>query len=142
MEAWISMILGAQLQAGTTVTVMGDPDLRLPFVGIANVADLALAVLGSEEAINSVLPLSAQAVSYRQIISWIERATERSIAIESVPPGTEIPGFPPTVLELWSWLATGAIEPIETVGAAMRYGLTLELPQAFVARVFGTSSLI
>jgi uncharacterized protein YbjT (DUF2867 family) len=142
MEAWISMVLGAQLQLGPKVVIMGDPDQPVPFIGIANVADLAIAVLDNEEAENVSVPLSAQAVSYRQIIDWIDEVTGRSIAIEVVPPGTEIPGLPPTVLELWAWLAAGAIEPIETVGVAVRFGLALESPKSFINRTFGKSSII
>ena len=142
MEAWISMVLGAQLQLGPKVVIMGDPDQPVPFVGIANVADLATAVLDNSEAENVSLPLSAQAVSYRQIIDWIDEVTGRSITIESVPPGAEIPGLAPTVLELWSWLATGVIEPIETVAVAVKFGLALESPKSFVTRTFGKSSLV
>jgi len=142
MEAWISMILGAQLKRGPKVLIMGDPEQRLPLVAVGNVADLAIAVLDHSEAERTTLPLSAQAVSYRQIVDWIDQATGSSIEIEAVPPGTEIPGFPPTVLDLWSWLATGAIDPIETVGVAMRFGLALETPKSFVKRNFGESSLI
>lgn len=140
MESWISMILGAQLQLGPKVVVMGDPDLPLPFVGISNVADLAIATLGHDEADMASLPLSAQAVSYRQIIDWIDEITGSNISLESVPPGTEIPGLPPVVHELWSWLATGAIEPIETVGVALRFGLALESPRSFIARFFGQTA--
>lgn len=136
MEAWIAMVLGAQLQMGPRVKIMGDPDQLLPFVGIANVADLAIAVLGHEEAANAIVPLSAQAASYRQILGWIDEVTERSIEIESVPPGTELAGFPPTVLDLWTWLAQGTIEPIETVGVAVRFGLSMETPRAFIERTF------
>lgn len=142
MEAWISMILGAQLQLGRQVVIMGDPDQTLPFVGIRNVADLAIAVLGNDQAAGVSLPVSAQAVSYRQIIDWIGEATGSSIAIESVPPGTQIPGLPATVLELWAWLATGAVEPIETVGVAVRFGLALETPRSFVERTFGKSAIV
>ena len=142
MEAWISTLLGAQLQRGPRVLLMGNPDEPLPFVGIRNVADLALAVLGHDEAADAVLPLSAQAVSYRQIIERIGTVTGNAIEIETVPPGTEIPGFPPAILDLWSWLADGAIEPIETVGVALRFGLAMETASAFVDRTFGKSSLI
>jgi len=141
MEAWISMILGAQLQLGPKVAIMGDPDQPLPFVGVSNVADLALAVLDHEGAESVSLPLSAQAVSYRQIIQWIDEITGSSTAIESLPPGTEIPGLPPIALELWSWLATGAMEPIETVGVAVKFGLALESPRSFVSRTFGKSAI-
>jgi len=141
MEAWISMILGTQLQLGSKVVVMGDPDQLLPFVGASNVADLAIAVLENGEAERVSLPVSAQAVSYRQVIDWIGETTGSSITIESVPPGTELPGLPPSVIKLWSWLATGGIEPIETVEVAVKFGLALETPKAFIGRTFGKSSV-
>lgn len=140
MESWISMLLGAQLQRGPNVQIMGDPEQPLSFVSIANVADLAIATLDHPEVERTAVPLSAQAVSYRQIVEWIDEFTGRSIAIEAVPPGTEIPGLPPIVLELWSWLATAELDPIETVGVAMKFGLALESPKSFVARTFGQAS--
>jgi uncharacterized protein YbjT (DUF2867 family) len=140
MEAWISMILGSQLQLGPKVVVLGDPDQRLPFVCTSNVTDLAIAVLGNASAERTSLPLSSQAVSYRQVIEWMGQATDREIAIESVPPDTQLPGLPPTVLELWSWLATGTMEPIETVEVAVKFGLALESVQSFIDRTFGKTS--
>lgn len=137
MEAWISMLLGTQLQLGPRVVVIGDPDRPLPFVGAGNVADLAIAVLGHPDAERSSLPLSAQAASYRQIIDWISDTTGTPITIDSVPPGTALPGVPPVVIELWSWLADGAMEPIETIEVAIKFGLALETPKAFVSRTFG-----
>lgn len=141
MEAWISMLLGTQLQMGPRVAVMGDADRPIPFIGAANVADLAIAVLGSEEARNTSLPLSAQSASYRQIIDWIGETTGESITVDSVPPGTKLPGVPPVVLELWSWLAEGAMEPIETIEVAVNFGLSLETPKAYISRTFGKSAL-
>ena len=140
MEAWISTILGSQLQLGPKVVVLGDPDRRIPFVGASNVTDLAIAVLGNASAERASFPLSSQVVSYRQVIEWIGDATDREISIESVPPDTRLPGLPPTVLELWSWLTTGAMEPIETVEVAVKFGLALESVQSFIERTFGKTS--
>jgi len=141
MEAWIGMILGAQLQTGPTVVVMGDPDAPLSFVTASNVADLAIAVLGNPEAERKTIPLSAQTVSFRQLTDWITEVGGHSIALETVPPGTEIPGLPPVVLELWTWLAEGGMEPIETVETAVKFGLALESTRAFIERTFGTPTV-
>ena len=141
MEAWISMILGTQLQRGPKVVVLGDPDLRLPFVGASNVADLAIAVLGDADAERTSLSLSSQAASYRQVVDWIAEATGNPITIDSAPIGTKIPGLPAVVTDLWSWLARGDLEPIETVEVAIKYGLALESPRAFIARTFGQPSV-
>lgn len=140
MEAWITMIVGAQLQVGSEVVVMGDVDTRYPFVSASNVADLAIAVRGNPTADKSSIPISAQAVSYAQLIEWIDDLTERDITLESVPSGTSIPGFPPVVIELWTMLSQQPIEPIETVEVAVRFGLALETAKAYVERNFAQPS--
>lgn len=139
MESWIGRILGSQLQSGPKLAVMGDLDRPYPFVAAGNVTDLVLKVIAHPDALNKRIPLSAQAVSYRQLAAWISDVTDREIQLESVPLGTELPGLPPIVTELWTLAASGALEPIETVEVAVRFGLTLETPQAFVRRNFGPS---
>lgn len=141
MEAWISMIVGAQLQTGSKVVVMGDVAKPYPFIGAANVADLAIAVRNNPAADMASIPLSAQAASYEQLVEWIEGVTETEITLESVAPGTELPGFPPTVIELFSMLAESEIEPIETVEVAVRFGLSLETARGYIERTFAQPSL-
>lgn len=140
MESWIGMVLGSQLQSGPEIVVMGDPDRPYPFVAAANVTDLVLQVIAHPDAVNKRIPLSAQAVSYRQVVAWIGAVMGQEIKLESVPIGTELPGLPPIVTELWTLAASGALEPIETVEVAVKFGLTLETPQAFVQRTFGHGS--
>jgi len=142
MESWIGMVLGSQIQSGSRMVVMGDPDRPYPFVAAGNVTDLVLKVLEHPEAQDKTIPLSAQAVSYRQVVSWIGEATGQEIELESVPPGTELAGLPPVVTELWTMAASGGMEPIETVEVAVKFGLALETPQAFVQRTFGRSSTV
>ena len=141
MESWIGGLLGAQLQLGPKIVILGDADRLYPFVSANNVADLALAVRDNPAAENVSIPLSAQAASFRQLVEWIDALTERQISLDTVPPGTELPGVPPVVLELWSMLAEGSVEPIETVEVAVRFGLALESAKAFVERTFAGPSL-
>lgn len=140
MESWISMVLGAQLKFGPRIVIMGDSETPYPFVSISNVADLAIAVRGNPTAENTSIPVSAQAVSFGQLVEWIDERTERAISLETVPPGTEIPGLPPVVIELWTMLVQGPIEPIETVEVAVRFGLALETAKAYIDRNFAQPS--
>lgn len=141
MESWISMVLGAQLKFGPSIVIMGDPETPYPFVSASNVADLAIAVRGNPAAENTSIPISAQAVSFGQLVEWIDERTERAISLETVPPGTEIPGLPPIVIELWTMLIDGPVEPIETVEVAIRFGLALETAKAYIERNFAQPSL-
>ncbi len=139
MESWIGMVVGAQLQAGSKVIIMGDSERELPFVSAINVADLAIAVIGHPDAADATISLAAQMASYRQLIDWIRASTGRDIQIETVPPGTRIPGLPSVVVDLWTMLSTQGVPPLETVGVAVNYGLKLETPRAFVTRTFGAA---
>ena len=85
MEAWISMIVGAQLQAGPRLTVIGDPDRRYGFIATENVADLALSTLANPQALRQTIPLSAASASYREIAEWVGEVTGQAIEVVSVP---------------------------------------------------------
>jgi uncharacterized protein YbjT (DUF2867 family) len=140
MESWIGQILGAQLHSGPKVVVMGDPDRQLPFVSATNVADLAIAVLDHPDARRASISLSTQMASYRQLVDWIRAATGREIELESVPPGTPIPGMPPLIVDLWTMLSTVGVPALETLGVAVNYGLKLVSVKAFIERTFGAAS--
>lgn len=131
MEAWIGLIVGAQLQAGPRVTVVGDPERRYGFVSSVNVADLALAALEHAEARNAVIPLSGGSASYREIVGWAEETLGTSIEIDAVEPGTMIEGIPPIVSELWGFAAEGGIGALETPEVADTFGIELLGPEEF-----------
>jgi uncharacterized protein YbjT (DUF2867 family) len=140
MESWISVVLGSQIQVRSRIQVMGDPERRYPFVSARNVADLALAVLGHPDCEKKKIPLSVQSVSFGQLVQWISEVVGRTISVEPVPPGSAIPGLPPVVIELWSWAAEFGFDPIETVEVAVKFGLALEAPRAYIRRTFGQVS--
>ncbi|MFQ5744301.1 MAG: SDR family oxidoreductase [Acidobacteriota bacterium] len=138
MEAWFGLVLGMQVKAGSQVRVVGDPDKPYGFVATENVADLAIAVLEHPQAQRAEIPLSAAAVSFRQIIEWIEEAIGRSIEIEAIEPGQEVRGLPPIVSELWAWAASGQVEGIETPDVADKFGIELVTPRQFIEAAFST----
>jgi hypothetical protein len=119
------------------VQVIGPAARPYSFVSIENVADLAVAARKHAAASRATIPLSAGAHSFGQIVEWIREETGQMIAVEEVPPGTEIPGLPPIVIELWSWAAQGGMGVIETPEVAQRHGLDLVSPREWVAAAFG-----
>jgi len=137
MESWIAFVVGAQIQLGDTVHVIGDPSRKYGFVAMQNVADLTLAVLDHPDAQRADIPLSAASCSYRQIVSWVGKATDRNLEVHSLPPSSEIPGFPPIVNELWSFAATGGMGPLSTPKVAEKFGFEMTRPKSFVQQVFG-----
>ena len=138
MEAWISMVIGSQLQSGRKVTIVGDADLPYGFVASKNVADLALEVLGLPAASRATIPWSTSPVSYRQIVRWIEQAIREPILIDSIPPGEKVPGLPPIVNQLWSYAAEGGMPPIETLQTAQQLGIQLITPKEYIQQAFGS----
>ncbi len=136
MESWVAFVVGAQIQVGDTVQVIGDPARRYGFVSMQNVADLALAALDHPDAQRAEIPLSAGSCSYQQIVAWIAKATGRELHVHSLPPSTEIPGFPPILNELWSFAATGGLGPLSTPKVAEKFGFEMIRPRAFIQKMF------
>ena len=138
MESWIAFVVGAQIQFGNTVQVIGDPARKYGFVAIENVADLLVAALDHPDAQRADIPLSGGSCSYQQIVDWTARATGRDLEVHSVPPSSSIAGFPPIVNELWSFAATGGMGPLATPKVAERFRFELIRPRVFVQNLFGS----
>lgn len=137
MESWIAFVVGAQIRKGDTVQVIGDPARKYGFVAIQNVADLVLSVLDHPDALRADIPLSAGSCSYQQIVAWIAKAIDRDLQVHSLPPSSEIEGFPRIVNELWSFAAAGGMGPLTTPKVAKKFGFKMIRPRAFIQNLFG-----
>ncbi|RMD86527.1 MAG: SDR family oxidoreductase [Calditrichaeota bacterium] len=140
MEAWIGFVIGAQLQKEPTVTIVGDGTVKIGFVAMENVAELAVNVLGHPAAQNSVIPLNGpRSVSYREIIGLIESITGQPIKIRSVAPGEPVPGMPPIVNELWAILTQKGDLQLDSTEVAKTYNLHLISVEDFIEKMFKSS---
>lgn len=72
-------------------------------------------------------------------MSLIERVTGRPVPVSSVPPGEEIPGLPPVMVNLWAAMAVGPDMDVVSTKAADELGVTLRTVEEFVARTFGSA---
>jgi uncharacterized protein YbjT (DUF2867 family) len=138
MESWIGFALGAQLQHGPRVTIVGSERTRYGFVATDNVADLAVAVLGHPAAKNAAIPLNGPGThSYREVVDMIAGVTGQTIQINSIPPGQPVPGMPPILNELWALLSQLGDSTLDTTDIARTYGVQLLSVRDFVQRTFG-----
>lgn len=141
MEVWIGFVLGAQLQHGPSVTIVGEGSNKLGFVSDRNVCDLMVAVLGHETAQNAVIPINGPAsYSFREIINMIEGVSDKSIEVKSVPAGGVISGMPQLVNDLWAIFASTGDMIVDTSEVARTYGLELVTVQDYLKGAFAPSA--
>ncbi len=146
MQDWIGFVLGAQVRSaapGSSVRVQLFDRGEAPtsFVHEADVAELAVAVLGRDDAIGEALPLAAEAATYRALLRRIGAMMGTEIELESLPPGGRITTVPePLAGFLEAMLAAKASWPgvnVTTPETAERFGLELTTIDAYLREAFG-----
>lgn len=135
MEVWIGWVIGGQLAEGPSATIVGDGTEPIGFVSVEDVADLAVAALGREEAANTRIPLIADVTTFGGVIEEIEAATGMEIEVATVEPGETPPGMPPLIGDLWPGLLSLDYEV--THDTIEEYGLAGTGVDTFVGRAFG-----
>ncbi len=136
MESWIGFVVGAQLQAGNTLQVIGSAEKEYGFVCAHNVADLVLAAAADSRP-EPVIPFSGGLASYSRIARWVGQLQGRTIRVESLPLDAAVPSLPPIVNQLWSLVAAGDFMSIETPEVVAAYGIESVSPGDFVRQAFG-----
>jgi len=138
MEAWIGFVLGAQLQQGPSITLVGEGTNKLGFVSDQNVCDLAVAVLGHEAAHNVALPLNGPAsYTYREVVGMIEQASGQVIEVNTIPLGGAVPGMPQILNDLWAIFASLGDMIVDTSEVAGTYGLEMVKLEDYIQQTFG-----
>jgi NADH dehydrogenase len=137
MDVWVPMIVGAAVQSGQPVTIVGEGRRRHTFVATADVAAFAVAAVGHPAATNQYLAIGGpEALSWRDVIATVERVLGRTIAVQSVAPGEAVPGIPPPVAPLMAAFETYD-SPLDMADAARTFGVRLTTLEEFVRQAFG-----
>lgn len=127
MDFWIGAIVGLQLQQGPEVQIIGEGRKKVAFVAREDVAKLAAAAVRLGQPDNEVLPLSAEALSYREVVAQFEEMTGTSIKLETLAPGDQLEHLPVPirkhVSELMTGLALGPEMDFTTPEVAERFGV-------------------
>jgi NADH dehydrogenase len=131
MDVNFPLVVGARLSAGRPVTLVGEARRRHSYVAARDLAAFAVAAVEHPAALNRrVIICGPQALTWHDVIHSYERALERSIPVESVPPGTLLPDLPPVpgLAELVSGLLA-LLEtfdsPIDMTETAETFGVQL-----------------
>jgi len=139
MESWIGMLIGSQLQSGNRVQIIGDGHKKASFISLEDVAEVAVRAVGLQTE-NRVVPLSAEALSYREVVAQIEEVTGRAIEVEALEPGQRIENVPAQMRDILTELMTGlALGPemnFTTPEVAQAFGLTFTSVRDFLKRTF------
>lgn len=108
MEVWAPMVVLGPLQAGQPVTLIGAGQRKHSFISITDVAAFTIAAIGHPAAMNQRLPIGGpEALSWRDVIATCERVLGQSINVESLPPGSVIPGLPEPLGQMVGLMLTG-----------------------------------
>jgi len=138
MEGWIGMLIGSQLQNGNKVQIIGDGHKKVSFISLEDVAEVAVRAAASQQG-RSEVPISAEALSYREVIAQMEDVTGTSIEVEALEPGQRIENVPAQVRDILTELMTGlALGPemsITTPEVAAMYDIEFTTVRDFLERM-------
>jgi NADH dehydrogenase len=138
MDVMFPMIVGAPVDAGRPVTLVGEGSRRHSWIAAADVAAFAVAVAGRADAMNRRIPIGGpEAISWRDVVAAYGRVLRRAIEVQTVLPGTVLPGLPPVpgVPELVSGLMA-MLEtfdtPVDMEETARAFGVRMTSVEDFV----------
>lgn len=145
MESWIGVLIGSQLQNGNKVQIVGDGHKKASFISLEDVAEVAVRAAASQNE-NPVVPLSAEALSYREVITQIEEVTGTSIEVEALEPGQRIENVPPQIRDILTELMTGlALGPemnFTTPEVAEMFNIQFSTVKDFLKQAFVKPTLV
>lgn len=101
MESWIGAYVATPVRAGRAVTIAGDGERRSSFVAVADVAAIAVAVIGNPAAIGRVITFGGpEALSWLDIVEYAADALGRVVPVRHIAEGAPLPGMPDTVAQI------------------------------------------
>lgn len=136
LDVWVPLVVGLPLQEQRPVVLIGESRRRHSFVAVQDVAAFAQAAIGHPAARNQTLLIGGpEPITWRDILTAIERALGRSLALERRSPGELLPGLPPLVSELMAALESYD-SPIDMAGLAQTYGVRLTSVEEWARSTF------
>ena len=140
MEIWIGMVVGAPLQAGQPVTLVGQGDHKHSFVSEGDVAAFAAACVHNPAAQNQRIPIGGPAAhNWTEVVQTVGQAVGRSLAVNYVAPGSTVPLLPPMVGGMLAGMEAHETH-IDMSETAPRYRVRLTPLEAFAQAAFGAAA--
>ena len=136
-EVWVGMMVGAPLQAGQPVTLVGEARRVHTFVSMADVATFAIAAVDSPAGRNATIVIGGpEALSWRDIVAGVEQVIGQEIHLRFVQPGEPVPLLPDTVQGPAAMLESYD-SPVPMADTAATYGVSLTPLATVLERMFG-----
>jgi uncharacterized protein YbjT (DUF2867 family) len=129
MQDWIGFVIGAQLQGGTRVQLVGDSSPTVTFVDEADVARLVVAIAREGDAIGETLEIASEAATHPDIVRRIGETIGAPLEVQRLPVGATVEtvsdDIAPMLTGLLTMLAMMPSDERTTPETAARYGLRL-----------------
>ena len=136
-EVWVGLMVGAPLQAGQPVTLVGEGKRVHAFVSIADVAAFAAAAVDNPAARNATIAVGGpEALSWRDIVAGVGQVIGREIPVRFVQPGEPLP-FLPEAVQGAAAMQDSYDSPVPMGGTAATYGVTPTPMLTVLQRMFG-----
>ncbi len=137
MEVWIGAVVGAPLQAGQPVTLVGKGENRHAFVAIGDVAAYGVTAVDHPAAKNAAIPIaSAASYSWTEIVDAVGSAVGSPLPVQHVNPGEPVPLIPESMATLMAVFETYESH-IDMGETAATYGIEPTPLAAFAGQFFG-----
>jgi uncharacterized protein YbjT (DUF2867 family) len=134
MEMLLAAVVGGPALNGQPVTLVGEGQRRHSHVSMKDVTAYSTAVLDHDETVGQTLAIGGpEPVSWRDVIVAFERELGRSVPVNYVPVGSEIPGMPPFISQLLAALEMYD-SPIDMAELSARLGVRPTSIEAFAHR--------
>ncbi|HZJ09033.1 MAG TPA: NmrA family NAD(P)-binding protein [Trueperaceae bacterium] len=149
MQDWVGFVLGAQLQAGTRIQLMGEHDAAKVFVDEGDVVKLVTEILlagppTSGES-TTVIEFATDTASHGEIVDRMARASGLPLTVERLPMGQPVTTAEGPVAGLLTHLLSiAAVTPHDetlTPEVAQRYGIRPLSIDGFLARMFAAAPI-
>jgi uncharacterized protein YbjT (DUF2867 family) len=136
LDFWLGLAIGAPLQAGQTIFLVGKGDHKHSFMSIQDLAAFAVAVIDHPAAYNQQLLLGGpEPISFVDIVGAVERVLDKELPVNFVPPGAPIPLVPEALCGFLYFLESYEMK-IDMSELAKTYGVTLTTVEQLARQMF------
>ena len=136
-EVWVGLMVGAPLQAGQPVTLIGEAKCVHSLVSMGDVAAFAVAAVDSPAARDATIVIGGpEAVSWRDVVAGVEQIMGREIPVHFVQPGEPVP-FVPEAVQGPAAMLDSYDSPVPMADTAALYGVSLTPLTTVLQRMFG-----
>ncbi|MCP4212920.1 MAG: SDR family oxidoreductase [Halieaceae bacterium] len=136
-EVWVGVVVGAPLQAGQPITLVGEARRKHSFVSMVDVAAFGVTAVDNPAAHDATIIIGGpEALSWRDIVAEVGETIGQELPVRFVQPGEPVPFVPEAVQQSMAVQDTYD-SPLPMAEIADTYGVTLTPMATVLQRMFG-----